>query len=293
MNLINFHDDPINKKFTKEIKIKLCGQGLIHSYFVEIFGNGLNTYIFFVEHEKKKYKIYFDEKHILHWTIKTQYIEMENIEPHSYINFCGYGKIISDEINCLDKYYWFYSGDCDDFCNIFYLDLEFKIKKIKIKNENKKIKIITHITNENTFSDLIKFKNECIRETEIINDVNNIDNYDPINMKKINYENWILNYDTDIKYYFVVDNFEKIILPFEIINITKKTDRIDLLCCLLYYKNMIYDIVIEMLYDKSISEENNDEYNIEINFEIRNNNNKNVIKNDDEDILEYCYIVTQ
>lgn len=290
MNLINFHDNPINKKFIKEIKIKFCGQGLIYSYFVEIFGNGFNTYIFFVEHEKKKYKIYFDEKHILHWTIKTQYLEMENIEPHSYIDFCGYGKMHSDEINYLDKYYWFYSGDCDDFSNIYYLDYKFKIIKIKIKNINKKIKIITHITNENAFANLIKYKDECIKEMEIISDINNIDNYNLTDIKKINYENWILNYDMDTKYYFVVDNLEKNIFPFEIISIIKKTNDIDLLSCLLYYKNFIHNISIEMLYDKTISDNNNDEYNIEISFEIKKNN-ENIIKNDEENICEYCYIV--
>lgn len=292
MNLINFHDNTTNKKYTSEIKIYLRGQGLKYSYFVEIFGNGLNTYIFIVKNNNKKYKIYFDEKHIIHWTTKIQYMEKENIEPHSHIDFCGYGKIqLYEDINYY-KYGWFYSGDCDDYNNIYYMDFKFEIIKIKIKNDDKKIKIIKYITDENSFSDFIRYKNECIKETEIVNDINNIDNYNLACMKKINYNEWISNYDVDNKYYFMLDNLDKMVIPFQIINLTKKTEISNILFAAINYKNITYKINIKMTYNKNISEEN-DIYDIEIIFEIKNNDKDDIIiKNEDEEIYEFCYIST-
>lgn len=293
MNLINLLDNATNKKYVSEIKIYFRGQGLQYSYFVEIFGNGLNTYIFIVKNNEKKYKIYFEEKHIIHWKTKIQYMEKENIEPHSHIDFCGYGKIQSYDNNTTNKYGWFYSGDCDDYDNIYYMDFKFEIIKIKIRNDDKKIKIIRYITDENEFSDLIKYKNECIKEMEITNDINNIENYDLPCMKKINYDDWILNYDVDIKYYFMLDNINKIVIPFQIINLTKKTEISYVLFALIYYKNIMYKIDIDITYYKNISEENDDMYDIEIIFEIKNNENDDlIIQNENEEVYEYCYIST-
>ena len=266
----------------KPINVNYCGQGLYHSYCVMIFGNGHNNYCFTVADDDVEYKIYFNEMHITTWTIAIQPFESPNRKPFEYIEFNGYGKLENK------GYFWFSQGDCDDF-NHIYSDKKFKIIDITIEIENdNNAPIITNITNENLFCNLLDEKNKSIAFVE-----NNwIGNYDVSKMCIVDYDTWITNYDVNKTYYFIIDCYPKMIIPFKVVNVQKSIDGCDddivnVVNVVLEY-GVNYNVVVNLVYNRDSDDSDdsdyseNSDYNIRISFKI---------ENDILDVFDFCYIM--
>ena len=253
MNLINFHKFPKNEKFINEAKIQVVGQGLYDSYWWEIVGKDtrLNKYVFTVLFKNKEYKIYFDEMHIINWSIKSKYEEDKEI--YDNIKFEGYGNFNNE------GYYWFYSGDCDDYQNIFYGDKKLKILDITVElDQRKSYDIIKNLSNEMQFCDLMDIK---YKEIDKIGK-----DYDLKNLNKIEFNEWIKNYEPDKKYYFNTTLNQ--IIPFQVKKLEKTSDNEYEIYASIYFDGFEHNVNIELIY-YNFDEDYEDYHNISINFEIK------------------------
>lgn len=281
MNIINFYEYEKNSRYIKPQKIQYNGQGLYNSYFIEIFGNGFNKYIFNTEHNGKEYKIYFDEQHILQWTIKSHLDEESNLAENlldNFIIFDGYG-ILRNEYFDQKNYFHFNSGGDDDFEHIYTGIKKFKIIDITIENNNSQIEIINNITNEYDFRNSLDEKQQKINQA-----IEDKKNYYLSTRTKVNYTEWINNYDTNRTYYFIIDSDETII-PFKVINIEHniKYEYDDIMDAVIYYEDdNEYQVKITMSHFVELD----DEFNIDISFEIKSDEKV-------KEIFEYCYIVEE
>jgi hypothetical protein len=113
MSKINLSFEKINLincskyvKLVKENKITYCTQGL-YSYWVMLYGNGHNKYIFSVKAASgKEYKIIVEEKHIIKWKIAHELNELTELyddKPYDSIEFEALGKV--EETNRYIKLY--------------------------------------------------------------------------------------------------------------------------------------------------------------------------------------------
>lgn len=96
---------------------------------------------------------------------------------------------------------------------------------------------------------------------------------------EINYPEWINNYDTNKKYYMLIDSYEFMIIPFKVIKIDHETKYDNIVDAIIYYKDNEYQVKITM----SQFVELDDKYNISISFEIKSDEKI-------EEIYEFCYI---
>jgi len=271
MNLINFHTHRKNEKFVRASKVYTCGQGLYHSYSIMLFGNGHNKYVITLEYRNEEYKIIVKEKYVVYWTIAGQYTEEPDIPPHSTIKFDAIGK-------------WLHSGNytrlSSSGCNNYdYLNDHFKIIDISIKNKYPLLKIMTHITNDNIYCDLIDERYANI-EKKLRN------NIDTTNMMIVNYEDLFDDKNWNITYYMILSDYNN--FPCDIIR-AKKSDehKYDLLDAFVYCngKKLLVNN-IKMYYDSELKDE--DGYNIHFMFRIECNEIDEIYSHD---YSEYGYIM--
>ena len=233
MNIINFYKylNNSNSLINKQ-KIYFTDNYSHNSYFTRIIGNGYNEYLFTLEYNKQLYKILFQEKHIMDWTI---YL---NNDP--YIEFNGIGKDIDTDI-----YHTFMSTNCDNF---EYLNDKFKIIDICIYNNklDKSLISISYDTDINELYDSIE--------------INKLLNFplDITNKKECN------EFNKNKMYYFIINTHIIKIIPIEITDINEKY-----ISGFIYYNwNKIYVEKIEI----ELSDNKIDEYNILIDMTFIYNN---------------------
>lgn len=218
MNLINFHKYPKNEKYIKEVSIDYCGQGLYYSYWVMLFGNGHNKYIFIVEINFKQYKIIIKEEHIIKWCIKLQTCECQDCEPTDDLNFDALG-----QIEGTGQYIKLENNGPENFN---YLNKTFKIIDITIENNYPEIEIVTNITNDYRYCDLLEIRQQNIQ--------NILGNMDFFNKKTINYYDLLDKNNWNKKLFMVMENND--LIPLEIINITKSETNDNIMKSQIYYK---------------------------------------------------------
>jgi len=230
MNIINFHKYKNNTPFINEKKIYYSDNYSKNGYYIILVGNGYNKYIFTLKYKNQLYKILFQEKHIIEWTIYSY--------NEDYISFSGVGKDINT-----DMYYRFSSTDCDNF---EYLNDKFQIIDISISNDRPDKRLI-EIGYEDQLCELYDS-----------NEIDKIIDFPLDKSNKIRYEcNELCK---NKMFYFIIDDNKNKILPFEVVEFHD-----EYISAYIYYNwNKIY---IDSIYIYNVPEIG-DEFNVEISLEM-------------------------
>ncbi len=137
--LATFYEQKDNKPFVGREIIRHCGQGLVYSYWIELVGNGYNTYHFTVINDEKiEIQFDIDEKYITSWKIWTadEEDEGESIDFSAYATMDG------------KNYEWLYGTDADHING-------YQIKDITVTNDYPDVPMKS-IDNEYQFIDKIQ-----------------------------------------------------------------------------------------------------------------------------------------
>lgn len=213
MNLINF---------CKNEKLELKNIESSEGIFRQI-GDCSNIYIFKTIDNRQ---MIFKEKYISNWKISKN----DNGIFKDYFEFNGLGKID-------DKYIIFTNFKTYDFNKIvdpngkIYQIINVSIKNGKIlqnefTNEQKSIKIMEKIN---------RLKN-----------YNNIENYHFENTSIIQFNDFIDRYIKNKTYYFLINDKQKLILPFKITSNILKNETDYSAKCIIKYKKKSYEVSINM-----------------------------------------------
>jgi hypothetical protein len=268
INLINCNKYEKNALLIKENRIEYCTQGLYNSYWIMLYGNGHNKYIFTVKIILgKEYKIIVEEKHIIKWKIAHQLNEYDN-KPYYSIDFEALGKIEET-----DRYIKLYSNGYDSFR---YMDDILEIIDITIEND-KQEKSFIDIDNEYDYIELVQQPAQNLISDIYKNEICTID------MERINYVELFdkNNWNKTMYFMFVDCN----IVKFEIIEIKKSEDyNIDIMTANVYHEcNKFYTENIKLYYDLDDDDISNIKCNIQINY-IEFDKKYDIV------IDEFCYI---
>lgn len=279
MNLINFYKHPKNEKYIQLNKVYYCSQGAYHSYSVMPFGNGYNKYIVTIENNQKQHKIVIKEKYIIDWIIAVNPFEDPNAKPWDSIEFKALGKLENGQ------YIELYVHDCDDFT---FLNGSLRVIDVDIVNDRLDIPMVC-INNENQYCDNIMVPKQHLYYEKLESMV------DVSHKVQISYEELFDEKNLGEKLYFVIDDGNKTVIPFEITqfkkfneNTCEINDGCDTMKAHIYYKFMKIPLVNIKLSYCDYDYDDVDDYNIQLDMIIE----YSIFDEKFVDVIfDYCYVV--